>query len=184
VTTDDVAAALVASQRAGGDARLVPRYQAILWGMEGRSVAEIVALLRVSRATVERWGRRFNQAGLAGLRPGRSPGRPRRLTEAQRQALGAALRQPAHEVAGDGVPSARWWGRRIQDYVARTTGWRPGKSVVYEWLHDDYEYSRQRPRRQLTRADPAAQVAFMADLVGEKGGAGRGDGTSTAPGLR
>ena len=136
VTTDDVAAALVASQRAGGDARLVPRYQAILWGMEGRSVAEIVALQRVSRATVERWGRRFNQAGLAGLRPGRSPGRPRRLTEAQRQALGAALRQPAHEVAGDGVPSARWWGRRIQDDVARTTGWRPGKSVVYEWWHD------------------------------------------------
>ena len=184
MTDTDVAAALAAAQRAGGDAGMVGRYQAILWRLEGRPVGEIMELLRVSRSSIERWVQRFNQAGLAGLVPRRPPGRPRRLTEAQRQALGEALRQPAHAVAGDGVPSARWWGRRIQDYVARTTGWRPGKSVVYDWLHEDYDFSRQRPRRKLTRADPAAQAAFMADLAGEKGGRGRGDRPAPAAGLR
>jgi transposase len=83
----------------------------VLAAARGRPNARIAADLRVTVDTARKWRGRFADLGLAGLVDLPRPGRPRRISEADRAAVVAlACQLPA----ATGVPLARWSGPELR----------------------------------------------------------------------
>ena len=86
------------------------RAQIVLAAARGRASARIAADLQVSVDTVRKWRGRFAARGLEGLADLPRPGRPRRISAAERAAVVAlACQLPA----ATGVPLARWSGPEL-----------------------------------------------------------------------
>lgn len=78
--------------RQRGDSRIETRVLTMLGLAEGYSVEEVSQLFQVSDQTVRNWLEKFLYGGIEELvRIKRSPGRPAKLTKAQRRALGEWL---------------------------------------------------------------------------------------------
>ena len=90
--------------RSGEDPELAQRAEIVLLSACWQRVPEISEMVGMHPINVRKWISRFNQLGLAGLFPRRSPGRPRLFSEEQRQAIVAlAIRPPCD--AGLGYPA-------------------------------------------------------------------------------
>jgi transposase len=87
------------------------RAQIVLAAARGRGNARIAADLRVDIGTVRKWRGRFAVEGLAGLDDRPRPGRPRRISEADRAAVVALACQLPAET---GVPLSRWTGPELR----------------------------------------------------------------------
>jgi transposase len=92
------------------------RARIVLAAARGRDNAQIAAGLGVSINTVRKWRGRFAAAGLDGLRDRPRPGRPRRISAADRA---AAVALACQLPAVTGVPLARWTG---PDLLTELTG--------------------------------------------------------------
>ncbi len=68
-----------------GEKRVVRRISALLSVLDGVSLEEVAARLGLGRATLYGWVRAFVVDGLASLRYRRAPGRPAKLTPAQKK---------------------------------------------------------------------------------------------------
>ena len=95
------------------------RAQIVLAAARGHPNARIAAGLGISVDTVRKWRGRFAARGLDGLRDRPRPGRPRRISAADRAAVVAlACQLPA----ATGVPLSRWTGPELAaELTAR--GW-------------------------------------------------------------
>ena len=86
------------------------RAQIVLAAARGWANARIAAGLGASVDTVRKWRGRFAARGLDGLKDLPRPGRPRRISAADRAAVVAlACQLPA----GTGVPLSRWTGPEL-----------------------------------------------------------------------
>ena len=91
------------------------RAQIVLAAARGHPNARIAAGLGVSVDTVRKWRGRFAARGLDGLRDRSRPGRPRRISAADRAAVVAlACQLPA----ATGVPLGRWTGPELAAELA------------------------------------------------------------------
>jgi transposase len=91
------------------------RAQIVLAAARGRDNARIAADLRITVDTVRKWRGRFAGRGLDGLTDLPRPGRPRRISEADRAAVVAlACQLPAQT----GVPLSRWTGPELRRELA------------------------------------------------------------------
>ena len=91
------------------------RAQIVLAAARGRPNARIAADLRISEDTVRKWRGRFAARGLDGLEDLPRPGRPRRISAADRAAVVAlACQLPA----ATGVPLSRWTGPELAAELA------------------------------------------------------------------
>src|SRR5690348_7243073 len=82
----------------------------VLAAARGRGNARIARDLAISQDTVRKWRRRFAARGLDGLADLPRPGRPRRISAADRAAVVAlACQLPA----ATGVPLGRWTGPEL-----------------------------------------------------------------------
>jgi transposase len=73
--------------RGGGDGARVNRVLSMLALDEGVAVSEVARMLRVSQEAVRGWLKRYLLRGARGLQSKKSPGRPPKLTKAQRRKL-------------------------------------------------------------------------------------------------
>jgi len=87
------------------NATLRLRYQMVLLAHQGRSVAELAAIVFRSCNTVERVLKRFLQGGLAAIPPRKAPGMAPTVTPAWKAELLRVIDLDPHTV---GVPSANW----------------------------------------------------------------------------
>jgi transposase len=87
------------------NANLRLRYQMVLLTHQGRSVAEIAAIVFRSRDTVERVLKRFLSGGVAALPRRKAPGMPPTVTPEWKSALLRVIDLDPHTV---GVQSANW----------------------------------------------------------------------------
>jgi transposase len=86
------------------------RAEIVLAAAMGRSNARIARDLGISQDTARKWRGRFAARGLDGLRDRPRPGRPRRISAADRAAVVAlACQLPA----ATGVPLAHWTGPEL-----------------------------------------------------------------------
>jgi transposase len=91
------------------------RAQIVLAAARARDNARIARDLGISQDTVRKWRGRFAARGLAGLEDLPRPGRPRRISEADRAAVVAlACQLPAQT----GVPLSRWTGPELRRELA------------------------------------------------------------------
>src|SRR3984957_6088162 len=84
--------------RRSEESRYDHRLHGVLLVAQGMTCPEVARLLGDAPRSVEYWVGRFEKDGLAGLSEGERPGRPRRLTEKQRQGGGRILRHPPREI--------------------------------------------------------------------------------------
>ena len=94
------------------------RAQIVLLAHQGRTVAEIAAIVFRSRDTVERVLNRFLQGGVAALPPRTAPGMAPTVTPEWQAELLRVIDLDPHTV---GVPSANWTTGLLATYLARTT---------------------------------------------------------------
>jgi transposase len=157
LTASDLRAAACRSK----DVAQARRLLAIALVLEGCSRSQAAAQTGMDRQTLRDWAHRYNEAGIAGLRSRRSPGRAPSLTAPQRAALKALVIQ-GPDPARDGV--VRWRCVDLQREIARRFAVEVHESTVGKWLHQ-LGLTRLQPRPFHPKKDAAKQEAFKKTSV-------------------
>ena len=136
-----------------GAYRVAKRLQAVVLNSEGRSSGAIAGILKAPRSKVSEWLSVYEAHGEEGLLEGHRSGRPRRLTAAQQQQLADIIESGP---VAHGLDSGIWTSPMIARVIEEEFGiaYHPGH--VRKLLHE-MEFSVQRPRRVLARANAAEQ---------------------------
>ncbi|GAB2442613.1 helix-turn-helix domain-containing protein [Streptomyces incanus] len=111
---------LAGARHAPGD--WIQRARVVMLSWQGRRVAVIAAELDCHEQTVRRWLHRFNASGLEGLADLGGQGRKRRITEAERSAIIALVKQPP---PGRPVPGSDGVLRAADEHGPRSGPWTP-----------------------------------------------------------
>ena len=132
---------------AATNAGLRLRYQMILLAHQGRSVAEIAAIVFRSRDTVERVLKRYRDEGLDAVPRRFAPGSAPTITPQWTAELLRVIELDPHTV---GVDSANWTTGLLATYLADTTGIAVSDETVRQTLHA-HDYVCKRPTWTLKR---------------------------------
>ncbi len=112
-------------------ARVVERARIILHSSQGTLVPEIARLLNISTKPVRLWIKRFNAAGLVGLKDEPRSGRPATYTAEQiGEVIAASLANPQSL----GLPFASWTLDRLEVYLNEQKGIPIKRSRIDEIL--------------------------------------------------
>ena len=136
-----------------GAYRVATRLHAVALNMEGKNAPDIAELLKVHRTKVCQWFHRWEEDGIKGMLEGHRPGRPERLSKEQRQTLTDILDSgPVAYGFNSGVWTCPMVCRIIEDEF----------SIDYHSAHiskilHELDFSVQRPKKILARADKALQ---------------------------
>jgi putative transposase len=114
----------------------------------------------VACQNVSRWHARWQAGGLQALASRGPTGPDPRLSEAQRAAIGQALRQGA---GAHGFATDHWTLARITTVIQRLTGvgYHPGH--VWKLLRHRLHYRLQRPARRAIERDEQAIARWVAE---------------------
>jgi transposase len=143
-------------ERAEKDADRAKRLRIIILGIEGWTAPAVAMAVGLTRRICQRWVRRYNEEGLAGLddRRGRESRLP--LTSEEQEQVCRCL--DAGPTEKDEVCSLR--GKDVQRILAQEFNVLRSLASVYHLLHRlGYSYLRPRPRHR--KADPEKQAAFL-----------------------
>lgn len=100
--------------RRSRDAVVARRAAVVLCSAQGMSVPEIAGTVFFDVGHIRAVLKGFNERGFAALRPGRSPGRPRRIgLETRERIVAVALSRP-HDL---GLPFTHWSLPKLRDYL-------------------------------------------------------------------
>lgn len=136
-----------------GALRVAKRIHAVLLSHRRHSSGEIAQLLEAPRSKVSLWLQQYEEHGWEALLEGHRSGRPKLLEAAQRNQLADII--DSGPIAY-GFMSGVWTSPMIARVIEEEFGveYHPGH---VRKLLKGLGFSVQRPRRQLARADPAAQ---------------------------
>jgi transposase len=141
---------------ASGALRLVKRIHALLALAEGMSVQEVAAMLGLGEQTVRDYRNLFLLKHLASLTYKRSPGRPSKLTKAQRRDL-ANMIKAGPQAAG--YTSGCWNTPMIQDLIQSRFGVSYHPHYVATLLHN-LGFSYQKARFVSDHLNEAKRLAW------------------------
>jgi transposase len=148
---------LLAKSKAANDLATWGRAKAVLGYIAGRKAVDLAEEVGVTRGAVNRWLRWYEAMGAEGLRTGKAPGSPPRLSSEQRSELAALV--DAGPLAA-GYSSGVWTGPMIGNLIEQHFGVRYHNHYIPVLLHD-LGFSVQRPRKRLARADADAQATWV-----------------------
>jgi transposase len=137
--------------------RVIRRIHVLVHLAAGQTVTEVATLVGLGEQTVRDYLAAFLLHGPASLAYGRSPGRPGKLTQTQRQQLAAVI--TAGPLAA-GYPTGCWSAVLIGDWLSRHFG------VVYHphylcQVLDNLGFSFQKARFVSDHRNEAARAAWM-----------------------
>ena len=138
------------------ESRYDHRLHGLLLVASGRSCTEVSQLFGEHATTVQRWVRRFEQYGLAGLREGERPGRPRVLDNRQWKRLARDLRRAPRR---GGHAQHLWDGPLLAEHLKRHYGVSLGERQCQRIFHQ-LGFRLRKPRPQVAQSDPVAGAAF------------------------
>jgi len=133
------------------------RATAVLGYLAGKTVLSMTSELHVSRSAINDWLRWYDSAGADGLRTGKAPGAPCRLTVEQLWELIGVIEEGPQAA---GFQTGVWTGPRVRDWIASHFKVTYHVQHIPRLLHD-LGFSVQRPRKRLARADAQAQAAWL-----------------------
>jgi transposase len=140
-----------------GAYRVARRLHAVVLNMEGRTAPEIASLLKVHRSKVSIWLQHWQRWGMEGILEGHRPGRPRALSDQQLQTLADIL--DSGPVAY-GFHSGVWTCPMVSRVIEEEFSIPYHPAHVSRILHQ-LDFSVQRPRKVLARADRKAQSRWV-----------------------
>ena len=88
----------------------------LLMILQGQRTGDIAEALGEHTRTIERWRKRFNEQGVAGLLDDTSPGRPSRLSDKDMASLKQDIKSSPRSF---GIESDQWRGKQLQAHLAR-----------------------------------------------------------------
>jgi transposase len=133
------------------------RAKCVLGYIDGRSAIDMAKEAHVDRSAVAKWIAWYNADGAEGLRGKPLPGRPPRLSEAQRAEV-ARVVEAGPQAAG--FQSGVWTGALVGQWIERQFGVQYHPQHIPRLLHQ-LGFSVQRPRKRLARADLEKQAAWL-----------------------
>jgi transposase len=133
--------------------RVARRIHAVILNHEGKTSGDITSILKIPRSRVSEWLKNYEYYGYEGLLEGYRPGRPAQLMEQQKSVLCDII--DSGPVAY-GFLSGVWTSPMIARVVEQEFGisYHPGH---VRRLLRQLDFSVQRPRRALARANPEKQ---------------------------
>lgn len=137
------------------EARYDHRLHGLLLVSSGRSCTEVGTLFGEAATTVQRWVRRFEESGFAGLRDGERSGRPRSLDDRSWRRIEADLRKPP-EVFG--LQANLWDGPVLSEHLHRNYGVKLGVRQCQR-LFRHMGFRLRKPRPQVAQSDPVVVSA-------------------------
>jgi transposase len=156
IATGRTPAELRALARRERDGRAGARLLALANALDGMGRDAAARAAGMDRQTLRDWVRRYDAAGVEGLRDRPRPGRPCALDEGRQAALKALiLRGPKLERDG----CVAWRARDLRELVERRFGIRYSESGVRRVLRG-LDPSWQKTRPIHPEADPRAQERF------------------------
>lgn len=139
-----------------GAYRVAKRLHAVLLNADGHSSGRIAEILKAPRSKASEWLANYASHGEEGLLEGQRSGRPARLSQVQRTALGDILESgPVAYGLDSGVWTSPMIGRVIEDEFDEV--YHPGH---IRKLLTAIGFSVQRPKRLLARADAELQARW------------------------
>jgi transposase len=137
------------------EARYDHRLHGLLLVSSGQSCTEVGALFGEAPTTVQRWVRRFEESGFAGLRDGERSGRPRSLDDRSWRRVQADLRKSPDAF---GLQANLWDGPVLSEHLHRSYGVELGVRQCQR-LFRHMGFRLRKPRPQVAQADPIAVAA-------------------------
>jgi transposase len=141
--------------RRNSEARYDHRLHAVLLVAQGMSCRQTAAALGDAPRSVEYWVHRFDQDGFGGLSEGDRPGRPSRLSQAERERVEAALRKSPSDF---GLPAQLWDGPLLSAFLKEHLGVTL-RVRQCQRLFRQFGFRLRKPRPQIAAADPQVQAA-------------------------
>jgi transposase len=138
------------------EARYDHRLHGVLLVSRGLSCYEVGDLLGHHSTTIQRWVRSFEQRGFAGLADCERPGRPRRLTSEQWEAVNRDLRKQPRDL---GYPQNLWDGKLLSHHLQQSYRVSLGARQCQR-LFRTLGFRLRKPRPLIANADPERQEAF------------------------
>jgi transposase len=128
------------------------RHRAIALLRAGKTYQSVAATLNASISSVVRWAQSFRKGGKAALRPKPTPGRPPRLTAAQKRKLRNLLERGARAA---GYSTDLWTLPRIAKLIQKHFGVRYHPGHVWRIMLS-LEWTWQKPERRAVQRDEEA----------------------------
>lgn len=152
---EEMVLALQDEIRRNSEARYDHRLHAVLLVAQGMSCRQTAVALGDAPRSVEYWVHRFDQDGFGGLSEGNRPGRPSRLSQAEREHVEAALRKSPSDF---GLPAQLWDGPLLSAYLKEHLGVTL-RVRQCQRLFRQFGFRLRKPRPQIACADPLVQAA-------------------------
>ena len=120
---------------------------------KGETYRSVARRLNASLSSIVRWFQAYRRKGMKGLNSKPTPGRPCRLTVAQKKRLEKLLLRGAQKA---GYSTDLWTLRRIGELIRQEFGVTYALSAIWRLLIYDLNWSTQKPERRATQRDEAA----------------------------
>lgn len=125
----------------------------------GVSHEEVAEGFSISKKTLYRWIKRFNEHGIDGLIEGFRSGRPRKICAEESEYYKELIENP--ELSGE----THWTGRKFHGYLKDELFKEVGYRTVIRWLHEN-DFRLKVPRPWPEGQNEEARQAFIERLRG------------------
>jgi transposase len=139
--------------RRSEESRYDHRLHGLLLVAQGLTCPAVAGLLGDAPRTVEYWVNTFEQRGLAGLREGERPGRPKRLSDERMRQIDAILRKPPREA---GLSGNLWDGKTLATWIEQQYGLSLGVRQCQRMFRQ-LGFRLRKPRPAIAQANPELQ---------------------------
>lgn len=138
------------------ESRYDHRLHGVLLVSQGLSCTRVADYLGQDAVTVQRWVRRFNAKGFAGLQEGERPGRPRRISDVQWSELEQILRSSPRS---KGYGQNLWDGKLLSHHLREAWDVDVGVRQCQRFFRQ-MGFRRRKPRPLIAKADPEVQGRY------------------------
>ncbi len=138
------------------EARYDHRLHGILLVCRGLSCYDVADVFGQNSTTIQRWVRSFEKDGFARLADCERPGRPKRLTVEQWQAMSQDLRKHPRELD---YQQNFWDGKLLSHHLRESYGMDLGARQCQR-IFRSLGFRLPKPRPLIAKADPEEQAAF------------------------
>jgi transposase len=139
--------------RRSEESRYDHRLHGLLLVAQGLTCPAVAGLLGDAPRTVEYWVNSFEQRGLAGLREGERPGRPKRLSDERMRQIDLILRKPPREA---GLSGNLWDGKTLATWIEQQYGLSLGVRQCQR-MFGQLGFRLRKPRPAIAQANPELQ---------------------------